>query len=243
MASFPTSPIAGIQFPTTNLVRQAFEYVKEHNLPSTVHHCIRSALFALIIRSKVPHLNHVDPEAIVLSALMHDLGWSKTPTLQSPDKRFEVDSANAARELIKTKGEHHSDGGSSSVVWDDARIQGVWDAIALHTTPSIALHGQPLVAVVSWGIIADFFGPHTPGGVIAADEFRDVIRAYPRIEFWEQTVEILCGLCRSKPETTYENFVGDFGRARVEGYEEEWEKRRVDKYLSSGLERCKDLES
>lgn len=240
MASFPTSPIAGIQFPTTDLVRQAFQYVNEHNIPSTVHHCIRSAFFALIIRGKIPHLNHVDPETIVLSTLMHDLGWSENPTLQSTDKRFEVDGANAARELIKTKGKHHSD---RAGYWDDTRIQGVWDAIALHTTPSIALHGQPLVAVVSWGIQADFFGPHTPGGVIAVDEFRAVIRAYPRIEFTEELVKIMCGLCRNKPETTYDNFVGDFGNTYVKGYKEEWEKRRIDKRLISALEATKEFEN
>ncbi|KAI9789915.1 MAG: hypothetical protein M1816_005684 [Peltula sp. TS41687] len=244
MATFPTSPIAGIRFPSTDLIKEAFAYVNEHNIPSTVHHCIRSAFFALIIRGKDARLNNVDPETIVVTCLLHDLGWSETATIRSPDKRFEVDGANAARELIRAKCKQSgSSSSSSSAGWDDEqRLQGVWDAIALHTTPSIAQYGQPLVAVVSRGIGADFFGPNAPGGVITVEEFRDVIRAYPRIQFSEQFVGILCGLCREKPDATYDNFVGDFGRTFVEGYKEEWEERRTDKLLLSALENTKQFE-
>lgn len=28
----------------------------------------------------------------------------------------------------------------------------------------------------------------------------------------------MCNLCRTKPQTTYDNFVGDFGEEMVEGY-------------------------
>jgi hypothetical protein len=30
---------------------------------------------------------------------------------------------------------------------------------------------------------------------------------------------ILCELCRKKPESTYDNFVGEFGEKYVEGYD------------------------
>lgn len=236
MASIPTSTIAGVQFPCTDLTRRALAYVNEHNIPSTVHHSIRGAIFALVIRGKVPHLKRTDPESVVLAALMHDLGWSTTPSLNSPDKRFEVDSANAACEFIKS----HIKTDNSE--WDEQRLQQVWNSIALHATPSIALYGQPIVNVVSWGIMADFHGPETPGGVITVDEYREIIKAYPRIGFLEQTTEILCGLCKTKPETTYDNFVGDFGRAHVDGYKEQWEQRRIDKYLAAAVKACEKYE-
>ena len=236
MASLPTSAIAGVEVPITDLTKKALTYVNEHNIPSTTHHCIRGAIFALVIRSKVSHLKNVDPESIVLAALMHDLGWSKTPSINSPDKRFEVDGANAAREFIKSN--MKGDSGD----WNEQRLQQIWDSIVLHATPSIALYGQPIVHVVSWGIIADFNGPDTAGGVISVDEYREVIKAYPRIGFLEQTEGILCGLCKTKPETTYDNFVGDFGVAHVDGYKEEWQKRRMNNYLAAAVKACEKYE-
>ncbi len=235
MASLPISTIAGVEVPITDLTKGALAYVNEHNIPSTTHHSIRSAIFSLIIRSKVPHLNHVDPEGVFLAALMHDLGWFKTPSINSPDRRFEVDGANAAREFIRSN--------TKNSEWNEQRIQQIWDSIAFHATVSLAMHGQPIVNVVSWGIIADFHGPDTPGGVITVDEYREIIKAYPRIGFLEQTTEILCGLCRTKPETTYDNFVGDFGRAGDEGYKEAWEKRRMNDYLPAAMKACEKYEA
>ncbi|MGC1902400.1 MAG: hypothetical protein WA715_01120 [Candidatus Acidiferrum sp.] len=45
--------------------------------------------------------------------------------------RFEVDGANAARTLLKDRG------------ISTQQTQVVWDAIALHTTPTIAFHKEP----------------------------------------------------------------------------------------------------
>jgi len=45
-----------------------------------------------------------------------------------------------------------------------------------------------------------------------------IVAEYPRLGFRDGVVELMCGLCRTKPETTYDNFVGEFGDALVEGY-------------------------
>lgn len=177
MASPPTSPIAGVKFPISNLTSKAFAYVQEHNTPTVANHVMRSTLFALTIAQKVPPFAGCDAETTFLATAMHDLGWSSTPSLISKDKRFEVDGANAAREFIKTYAE------TTDAKWTEQRVQLIWDAIALHTSPSISLHGQPGVAVVTYGIMADFFGPKTPGGVITVDEFKEVVKAYPRLDF------------------------------------------------------------
>jgi hypothetical protein len=42
----------------------------------------------------------------------------------------------------------------------------------------------------------------------------------------------ICGLCRTKPETTYDNFAGDFGEQMVEGYSREG-RRFYDVVLST----------
>lgn len=233
MASLPTT-IAGITFPSTPAIHAALDHIKEKNIPSTVNHCLRSAIFSLVAASKNPAFSSVDHETVVLSNLLHDLGWSHASDCRSDDKRFEVDGANAARDFLGgLKGTGTS--AANPKVTDSATVQTVWYAIALHATPSISLHAEPLVAAGSYGIMADFLGPSTPGGLITEAEFREVLKAYPRVGFKDETFEILCGFCKTKPETTYDNFVGDMGRAFVDGYAEEWEKRRFDKFLWPAL--------
>jgi hypothetical protein len=143
----------------------------------------------------------LDIELIVYSNIMHDLGWSQDHSFISKDKRFEVDSADLAREYL----EEHNPG-----EWDKHRVQLMWDAIALHATPSFAQHKQAEVMVAHFGVMADFFGPNFPGGAITVDEYKEILTAFPRIGFRDQFLEIMCGLCAYKPETTYDNFVGDF---------------------------------
>lgn len=70
----------------------------------------------------------------MVSALFHDL--SLTKQFSSLDKRFEVDGTNAARQFLAL---HQI---------DDASIQLVWDAIAQHTTISVAEHKENEVALL-----------------------------------------------------------------------------------------------
>ena len=237
MASLPTSPIAGVKLPITDLTSKAFAYVQEHNSPTVANHVIRSTLFALIIARKVPPYAGCDAESIFLATILHDLGWSSTPSLISKDKRFEVDGANAARDFIN----NHASGNDTK--WTEERVQVIWDAIAMHCSPSISLHGQPGVAVVTYGITADFFGPNTPGGVISVDEFKEVVKAYPRLDFEAELKKIACGLCTNKPETTYDNFIGLFGCRDVPGYKEEWDKHLVIDEMEGALKACKEFEN
>jgi len=44
------------------------------------------------------------------------------------------------------------------------------------------------------------------------------VKDYPRAGFKDGVKKAMCGLCERKPETTYNNFVADFGEAYVEGY-------------------------
>lgn len=236
MSSIPTSPIAGVKFPITSLTSKAFTYVQEHNTPTVANHVRRSTLFALIISRKVPAYACCDAETIFLATIMHDLGWSKTDSLISKDKRFEVDGANAARDFINSSVD------ANDSKWTEQGVQVIWDAIAMHTSPSISLHGQPGVAVVTYGITADFFGPNTPGGVITVEEFKEVVQAYPRLDFEAELKSITCNLCVNKPETTYDNFVGLFGCRDVPGYKEEWEKHQAPDVLDGALRACKKFE-
>src|SRR3546814_9241469 len=66
-----------------------------------------------------------------------------TKDWSSPDLRFEVDGANAAREFMKSYGVPERD------------IEDVWTAIALHTTPGIPEHMRPTIALVTAGVEMD----------------------------------------------------------------------------------------
>ena len=211
MASIPTRVYAGVTVPATSIVSKALEYTRARLSDMAYNHVVRSWLFGFIIASKIPELKDRDLEVHSISAILHDLGWDTTGELVSKDKRFEVDGANAAREFLR----HEAVGEE----WDSRRLQLVWDAIALHTTTSIAWHKEIEIIATSYGISADFSGPEGPfGEQLTWEEYRKIVDELPRLGFKEGVREIMCGLCRTKPETTYDNFVGQYGERFVDGY-------------------------
>ncbi|TVY44204.1 hypothetical protein LSUB1_G002335 [Lachnellula subtilissima] len=206
-----TRVLAGITVPHTPLITKALTYARKHLSDSAYNHVVRSWLFGHVIASKIPDFQMHDEELHAVAAILHDLGWDKTGELVSKDKRFEIDGANAARDFISREGEMKD--------WDNHRLQLAWDAIALHTTGSIALHKEIEVRICCIGIITDFTGPEkSPGGVLTRGVWDAIVEQFPRPGFVKDVVDTLCGLCRNKPETTYDNFVADFGLAYVEGY-------------------------
>lgn len=256
---FPSHPNAlpCVSLPSTPLVRATYNYINTHTSPSVRNHTIRSALFAQILLRKLPTaaFGAVDVEAVVLATLMHDLGWSKNPALISVDRRFEVDGAIAARDFLRLEVEKErqkNEGGEGVRGWDEARLDAIWYAIALHTIPSVTEHAPALTAVTGMGVLADFLGPNLlapnlvadgAAQLITAQEFTEVVRAYPRLGFKEEVKGIMCGLCASKPEATYGNYAEDYGRRYVEGYEEKWEKHpKILDWLERGLDATVEFE-
>ncbi|KAJ9645403.1 hypothetical protein H2204_000982 [Knufia peltigerae] len=245
---FPALPICQVTFPSSPIVNAALAYSKAHTNQSTVNHCLRSAAFSLLLMRKLPPFTagDVDVEAVVLSSILHDMGWATTKSLLSTDKRFEVDGANIAREFLKSSTRNNDE------EWGKHRLQLIWDAIALHTTPSIAHNKEPEVFAAQLGIFADFSGPNIPipGNPISVAEYKEVVTAFPRLGFGDQVVEIMCGLCRDKSETTFDNFVSDFGKSfgldgkgtGKEEYTKLCEEHNFSKMLLGGLEACKQWE-
>src|SRR4029077_20977901 len=68
-----------------------------------------------------------------------------TASVSGPN-RFEVNGADAALSFIKGKG------------LSDRPAQLIWDLVALNSTPSLALHKEPEVAVGTMGIGLDYGG-------------------------------------------------------------------------------------
>lgn len=196
-----TRVIAGVTIPDTPVVRAAEAYARAHADDMTYNHVMRSWLFGAIMISRSKDRLAIEPEVHAVAALLHDLGWDNTDELVSPDKRFEVDGAIAAWNFIESSvhnGTIHSND------WDDERKWLVWDAIALHTTPSIFAYKQPLVFLTAAGINADFHGPESDlSGLITWNDYCQVKAAFPRLDLASGVSKIICGFARNKPATTY----------------------------------------
>lgn len=248
----PAIPELKLEFPSSKLTTSAFSFAHKHLPQGIFNHVVRSAYWALILANKLPHFNSfsVDMEGVVLICILHDMGMlvalENSDKLEglTVDKRFEVDGANIANNFIRS----HADEAS----WDSARIERLWTAAALHTTPSIARHAAPEIALTQMAIEADFAGPYwspDPGSTtvkpITVNEYRAVTKLFPRADFdREGTKKILCGMCRKKPDTTYDNFAGQFGvkygldgegQGKVE-YTKHWEEKQAIEHLLGGLD-------
>jgi hypothetical protein len=160
---------------------------------------MRSWLFAEAI-GRIKGIDY-DREVVAIGTILHDIGL--TAGVSGPN-RFEVNGADAALSFIKGKG------------LSDRRAQLIWDLVALNSTPSLALHKEPEVAVGTMGIGLDYGG----FGVEAlppADVER-ILSAFPRLRMKQQFAETCCRLVKAKPELSHDNFLRDFGERFVPGY-------------------------
>jgi hypothetical protein len=191
--------LAGIKVVDSPLVHDAMELARNSSEPYLFNHAMRSWLFGVVIAENARPAP--DSELLAVAAILHDLGLTDSYAAQ---ERFEVDSANAARSFLKERG------------IPAHQIQLVWDAIALHTTRSIALHKEPEVAVMHSGIAVDVIGAGLE--LIPQDSVRAILAEFPRLSMKKQFLECLCGVVRRKPATTYDNSLRDLGTRYVKGY-------------------------
>ena len=213
-SKIPTRVLAGITVPDTPLIDAAIAFAKDHLNEMGFNHIMRSFLFGFCLASKDPKCSSRDLEAHAISAILHDMGWDQTGRLVSKDKRFEVDGADASRDFLSRE----------APSWDRHRVQLVWDAVALHSMPSINRFKAVEVEFCARGISADFVGPDGTHGQLGWDEWDAIVREFPRLNLADGVTEILCNFYRQKPETTYDNLVGDVGEAHLKGYSREGHK-------------------
>src|SRR5690348_17098311 len=183
--------IAGIRIPDSKLAREATDLLREHGTPLLFAHSLRVYLFGAL---RGRHRGWaVDHELLYLGAVFHDLGL--TAKYRSPDHRFEVDGANAARAFLRSNG------------IDEPTAELVWDAIALHTTRDIPWHKRPEIALLHGGAAADVIGmglDEIPGGDREA-----VLAAYPRVDFERGIIQAFSEGSASKPEIAYGTMSAD----------------------------------
>ena len=160
---------------------------------------MRSWLFAETIgRRKGIDYDH---EVVAIGTILHDIGLTAGV---SGSNRFEVNGADAALSFIKGEG------------LSDRRAQLIWDLVALNSTPSLALHKEPEVAVGTMGIGLDYGGFGVE--VLAAGDVERILGAFPRLRMKQRFAETCCQLVTAKPETSHDNFLRDFGDRFLPGY-------------------------
>ena len=99
---------------------------------------------------------------------------------------------------------------------DKRRAQLIWDSVALNSTPSIGLYKEVEVALCTGGICLDVVGLRH--GIIPSAEMQTIADEFPRLGMKSRMTRCFCSIARSHPETTYDNFVRDFGERYVPGY-------------------------
>ena len=194
-----TRTIAGVSVPDSPLITGAIEYAQKLSEPYLLNHAMRSWLFAETI-GRIKQIEY-DREVMAIGTILHDIGL--TASVSGPN-RFEVNGADAALSFIKGKG------------LSDRRAQLIWDLVALNSTPSLALHKEPEVAVGTMGIGLDYGGFGVEA--LSTADVERILSAFPRLRMKQRFAETCCQLVKAKPETSQDNFLRDFGERFVPDY-------------------------
>ena len=187
-----TFAVEGIRVPDSSLAREITQLVRDTEPGLLFHHSSRVYYWGALTGKR--RGLRFDPELLYAGAMFHDMGL--TSQYASADERFEVDSANTARDFLRRHGIDAQD------------IQTVWTAIALHTTPGIPQYMHPDIALVTAGVEMDVLG-------IAFSEFTDaereaVVLAHPRPgRFKEEIIQAFYNGFHHRPETTFGNVNAD----------------------------------
>jgi hypothetical protein len=194
-----TRLMAGVSVPDSPLITEVLLYAKTAYEPYLFNHAVRSWLFA----AKIGQLKGIycDLEVVAIGTILHDIGLSAGV---SGPNRFEVNGAAATLSFVRQRGV------------SGRRAQLIWDLVALNSTPSIALHKETEVALGTMGIGLDYGGFGSEQ--IPSADMTEILSAFPRLKMKEKFADTCCRLVATKPETSSDNFLRDFGERFVPGY-------------------------
>jgi hypothetical protein len=177
--------IAGIVIPDTDLVREVTDYIRGAENDLLFDHSRRVFLFGALQGRRLGL--KPDLELLYVGAMFHDLGL--TERYRTSDRRFEVDSANAARDFLLERG------------YDPADAEKVWLGIALHTTPGIPEYLEPEIALVTAGVETDVLGIGRDD--LSAEALAAVTAAHPRPDFKNSILGAFTNGFKHRPQSTF----------------------------------------
>ncbi|KAI0975613.1 hypothetical protein F4678DRAFT_456967 [Xylaria arbuscula] len=212
-SSYPTTTLAGLEVIDTQLVRDVRKLVEEFNelQPYLYKHVMRTWLWGVAAMNANETLKSmIDVELHAVGSMMHDMGWDMRP--DSPyvtlDQRFEADSGLAAINYVKA---HPSARG-----WDDARLEKMYDGIALQIERSLVanknVQSRFIVQSVAWEIP----GPRDPR--IPEKDYNNILALFPNHYASRGTLDTFTWFAAHKPNGTYNNAMEAFGLENVPGY-------------------------
>jgi HD domain len=195
-----STTIAGVPIPDSTLARATTEFVRDATTPLLFDHSRRVFLWASLQAERL-RLEH-DAELLYVGAMFHDIGLLEGH--RSPDERYEIDGANAARAFL----ERHR--------LPEDQVMTVWQSIALHTTRQVPNYLQPEVRLVAVGVQYDVLG--SPFDTLTAEQRHSVLAAHPRTNFKRGIIEAMAAGVREKPDTAIGTMMTDILEATVPGY-------------------------
>ncbi|KAI0195906.1 hypothetical protein F4808DRAFT_440282, partial [Astrocystis sublimbata] len=215
---YPMTTVAGTNVVDTPLVREARELIEvfQEKQPYLVKHLYRTWLFgAAALDANETLKADIDLEFHAVGTLLHDLGWDmrENSPFVTPEERFEVDSGNAAVKFVKDfiKGDS-----CAEKKWSDARLEKLFDGIALQTEESIVKYKNPLAKFIFESVGFEFPGPRNPA--IPEKEYNSILEEYPNDYLFRGSIETFTHIAATKPDGTYNTFVQQFGETYVKGY-------------------------
>ena len=178
---YPSS-VAGIVLPHTHLAVKAFALCKSKAPEFLVNHSLRTYVFGALHAAH--HRQFFDGETAFVAAVLHDLGL--LPAYASKAASFEIDGADAAETFARTQGA------------SPAEATNVWNAIVMHDMRfAIPSHQSPEATLVAAGAAADVVGPDDD--MIDPATVREVVGAFPRLQFKRDFSALLLDHCTRKP--------------------------------------------
>lgn len=194
--------INGIAIPDTKMAREATQLVRDTESDLLFHHSSRVYYWAALAGQR--RELKVDHELLYIGCMFHDMGLTHEHC--SCDKRFEVDGAFAAQDFMRQYGVNQAD------------IDKVWTAIALHTTPGIPEFMAPEIALVTAGVEMDVLG--IDYDKFSAEQREQVVNMHPRpAAFKEEIIQAFYDGIKNKPATTFGNVKADVIQDKEPGFE------------------------
>lgn len=176
----------------TAVARAAIQLAQSTESTSVFNHSVRSYLFGelLAARDGMRAGCEYDSESLFLSCVLHDLGVGSAA---AGKERFEVEGADLAARLLT----EHNCGA--------AVVDGVWEAIALHSSFGIAARRGPLCYLVNGGVGMDF-GRNTD--FIDGDTAAAIHTRYPRLSMAKSLLDAMAEHAQRSPEAGHPYTMG-----------------------------------
>lgn len=190
-----------INVPDSQMAKEVTELVRDTESELLFHHSSRVYYWGALTGQQ--RGLKVDSELLYVGCMFHDMGLTHDHC--SCDKRFEVDGANAARDFLQRHGIEQAD------------IDKVWTAIALHTTPGIPEFMAPEIALVTAGVEMDVLGIGFEN--YSQQDITAVTALHPRpAAFKEEIIQAFYDGIKHKPLTTFGNVKADVIKDKEAGF-------------------------